>query len=120
MDQRSYDYWRKIYADFRSSGFTVEKYCRQKHLNSRWFERQRHDAEAYEQHINALPEVNDVQIPDAESLFVELIPEQSSSAIPTADAPALRLSYREVNFELPSGFSSDVFRQALSVIRETL
>jgi len=50
MDQRRYDYWRKVYANFRHSGLTVEKYCRHKHLNPRWFEGQRRKAEFYEQH----------------------------------------------------------------------
>lgn len=125
MDQRSYDYWRKVYADFRSSGLTLEKYCRHKHLNPRWFERQLHDAEFYEQQsshqASALPESNPVDIPSAAAkMFVELIPEPISPSMPVADVPVLRLSYREVNFELPSGFSPDVFRQALAVIREAL
>jgi len=29
-----------VYAYFRSRGFTVEKYCRHKHLNPRWFDGQ--------------------------------------------------------------------------------
>ncbi|MHB9140232.1 MAG: IS66 family insertion sequence element accessory protein TnpA [Victivallaceae bacterium] len=121
MDQRSYDYWRKVYADFRSSGFTVEKYCRHKRLNPRWFDNQRREAEFYEQHskhkASPLPESNPAQIPSsAESLFVELIPEQ----MPVPDVPVLRLSYREANFELPAGFSPDVFRQALTVVLEVL
>ena len=123
MDQRSYDYWRKVYADFRSSGLTVEKYCRHKHLNPRWFDGQRREAEFYEQHseykASARPESNSAQIPSSsESLFVELIPEQSSPAMAVPDVPVLRLSYREVNFELPPGFSPDVFRQALTVVME--
>jgi hypothetical protein len=98
MDQRSYDYWRKVYADFRSSGLTVETYCRHKHLNPRWFDGQRREAEFYEQHseykASAKPESNPAPIlSSAESLFVELIPEQSSPAIAVPDAPALRLSY---------------------------
>ena len=116
MDQRSYDYWRKVYADFLSSGLTVEKYCRHKHLNPRWFDNQQREAEFYEQH-SEYKESNPAPIPSsAESLFVELIPEQ----MPVPDVPALRLSYREVNFELPSGFSPDVFRQALTVVMEVL
>ena len=47
MDQRSYDYWRRVYADFHNSGLTVEKFCQQKHLNGRWFERQMREAEVY-------------------------------------------------------------------------
>lgn len=125
MDQRSYDYWRKIYADFRNSGLTMEKFCQQKHLNSRWFERQRREAEVYEQRseqkASSLHESEPDRIPiPPENLFVELIPEQSSPLIPPTDAPVLRLSYREVNFELPDGFSPAAFRQALFVIRETL
>ena len=125
MDQRSYDYWRKVYADFRRSGLTVEKYCRHKHLNPRWFDIQRREAEFYEQHSECKAgiqsESNPAKIPSSsESLFVELIPEQNSPAMPVPDVPVLRLSYREMNFELPSGFSPDVFRQALSVVLEVL
>ena len=123
MDQRSYDYWRKVYADFRSSGLTVEKYCRHKHLNPRWFDNQRREAEFYEQHSEYKAGIRSESTPapirpSAESLFVELIPEQSSPAMAVPDVPALRLSYREVNFELPSGFSTDAFRQALTVVSE--
>ena len=123
MDQRSYDYWRKVYADFRSSGLTVEKYCRHKHLNPRWFDGQRREAEFYEQHseykAGIQSESNPAKIPSSsKSLFVELIPEQSSPAMAVPDVPVLRLSYREVNFELPPGFSPDVFRQALTVVME--
>ena len=121
MDQRSYDYWRKVYADFQSSGLPVEKYCRHKHLNPRWFDNQRREAEFYERHseykASAKPESNPGPIPSsAESLFVELIPEP----MPVPDVPVLRLSYCEVNFELPAGFSPDVFRQALTVVLEVL
>ena len=120
MDQRSYDYWRKVYSDFRRSGLTVERYCRHKHLNPRWFDNQRLEAEFYEQH-SEYKESTPAKIPSsAESLFVELIPEQSSPSMPAPDVPALRLSYREVNFELPVGFSPDVFRQTLTVIMEVL
>jgi len=120
MDQRSYDYWRKVYADFRRSGLTVEKYCRHKHLNPRWFDGQRREAEFYEKQ-SEYKESNPAKIPSpSESLFVELIPEQSSTAMAVPDVPALRLSYREVTFELPSEFSPDVFRQALTVVLEAL
>ena len=123
MDQRSYDYWRKVYADFRSSGLTVEKYCRHKHLNPRWFDGQRREAEFYEQHseykAGIQSESNPAKIPSSsKSLFVELIPEQSSPSMAVPDVPVLRLSCREVNFELPPGFSPDVFRQALTVVME--
>ena len=89
-------------------------------MKRRWFEPQRREAEVYEQQ-SEYNESNPAKIPSSsESLFVELIPEQNSPAMTVPDVPVLRLSYREMNFELPSGFSPDVFRQALTVVMEAL
>ena len=51
---------------------------------------------------------------------MELIPEQNYPAMAVPDVPVLWLPYREVSFELPTGFSPYVFRQTLTVVMEVL
>jgi hypothetical protein len=117
MNSKGYAHWKHVTADFEKSGLQVNEYCRKKGLNVRWFEKQKREAEIYEgKHINN--SVNN----SSSGLFVEL--EVEDEQIPDWDLndfpPGLRLTYREVVFELPDDFEETTFKRALQVVQEAL
>jgi hypothetical protein len=106
-----------VKVDFEESGLQTDEYCRKKGLNVRWFEKQKREAEIYEgKHINNSSNNS------SSGLFVELEPEDEQ--IPHFDlndsAPGLKLTYREVVFDLPHNFEETTFKRALQAVQEAL
>ena len=115
MNAESYENWKNVYREFLKSGESRETYCQANGLGLKWFERQCRKAETYEWRV-PLEERKPPENP--KELFVELIPEDAECR--QADNVALKLTYREVTFELKHGFEDTTFRRALQAIREAL
>ena len=124
MTPESYSNWKKVYKDFLQSGRSKEEYCQEKGLSLKWFERQNRKSEGYEKRFQAtVPEAQKIPAQkNLKELFVELIPESlkpdAVDALCPAAAPALKLTYREVVFELSHDFEEATFKRALRVVRE--
>jgi hypothetical protein len=114
MNGKGYAHWKHIKEDFEKSGLREDEYCRKKGLNFRRFEKQRQEAEIYEEkHVNN----------SKTGLFVELEPEDEPSVsdlIMKDFTPGLRLTYREAVFDLPCDFEETTFKRALQIVREAL
>jgi hypothetical protein len=102
MDKGSLEKWQAIEDEFLNSDLDEAAFCKSRKLNLAWFRKKLREAE---------------QKPDTspENLFVELIPQANASA-----ATCLKVRFREVDFELASGSSVEVFRQALQVVKEVV
>lgn len=92
--------WQTIEDEFLNSDLDEAAFCKSRKLNLDWFSKKLREAE---------------QQPEASSknLFVELIPEAK-----TPVTTCLKVRFREVDFELVSSSSVEVFRQALQVVKE--
>ena len=117
MNAESYENWKNVYREFLKSGESRETYCQANGLALKWFERQCRKAETYEWRF-PLEERKPPENP--KELFVELIPEEAEAQYRQADNVVLKLTYREVTFELKHGFEDTIFRRALQAIREAL
>ena len=103
MDKVDLEKWQAIEDEFLNSDLDEAAFCKSRKLNLAWFRRKLREAE--QQSSNS----------EAENLFVELIPQ-----IETPVAACLKVRFREVDFELASGSSVEVFRQALQVVKEVV
>lgn len=129
MNAERYAGWQKLHQNFVKSGLTAEDYCQAKGLQLNWFIRQGRKAATYEKRrVNPADKAASVKS-RWEKLFVELIPEEKSPtappqkpviAAPTVPRVSLKLTFREVTFELMSGFPVEAFRQALQVVQEVV
>ena len=127
MNAERYAGWQKLHQDFVGSGMTAEEYCQAQGLQLNWFIRQGRKAATYEKRrVNPADKVVSEKSL-WEKLFVELIqetelptsmPQEPVIAVPTVPAASLKLTFRDVTFELASGFPVEVFRQALQVVQE--
>ena len=117
MNAESYANWKSVYREFLKSGESKETYCQTKGLALKWFERQCRKAETYEWRF-PLEEQKPPENP--RELFVELIPEEAETGCRQVDNATLKLTYREVTFELKHGFEDATFRRALHAVREAL
>ena len=117
MNAESYASWKKVYQDFVKSGSSKENYCQKKGLAPKWFERQCRKAETYEVRF---PPEKQKPLENLKDLFVELIPEEAEAEYQHPDAVPLKLTYREVTFELGSDFEDATFKRALQAVREIL
>ena len=117
MNAESYENWKNVYREFLKSGESKETYCQTKGLALRWFERQCRKAETYEWRRP----LEEQKPPEKQKeLFVELISEETESERQKSDTVALKLTYREVTFELKCGFGETTFMRALQAVREAL
>lgn len=117
MNAESYANWKNVYREFLESGESRETYCQTKGLALRWFERQCRKAETYEWRLP----LEEQKPPEKQKeLFVELIPDEAEAQCRQSDNVELKLTYREVTFELKHGFEDTTFRRALQAIREAL
>ncbi len=98
MDKGSLERWQAIEDEFLNSDLDEAAFCKSRKLNLVWFRKKLREAEQRSSKPKAA----------AENLFVELIPQ-----IETPVAACLKVRFREVAFELASGSSVEVFRQAL-------
>lgn len=122
MTPESYSNWKKVYKDFLQSGRSKEEYCQEKGFSLKWFERQNRKAAGYEKRFpHGVPEEQQSPTPKSLSeLFVELIPESlkpEAVEVPQVFSP-LRLTYREIVFELGHDFEESTFKRALRIVRE--
>ncbi|MFZ2653465.1 MAG: hypothetical protein WAX69_00990 [Victivallales bacterium] len=115
MNAENYSSWENVYGDFLKSGTSKENYCLGKGLALKWFERQCRKAKTYERRF--LPE--EQKPPEnLKDLFIELVPDKAGQQKP--EAASLKLTYREVVFELCGNFEDVAFKRALCAIREAL
>jgi len=96
--------WQALQDEFLSGDEDEKAFCRTRGIDLKWFQRQLRNAEEQE------------STPD--NPFVELISPAAASG--TECCGALKVRFREVDFELAEGFSVNAFGQALQVIREVL
>lgn len=125
MTPESYSNWKNVYKDFLQSGRSQEEYCQEKGFSLKWFERQNRKAAGYEKRFpQGVPE--EQKSPTQKSLselFVELIPGSLKPDAVTIPQPAaatsgLKLTYREIVFELGHDFEESTFKRALRIVRE--
>ena len=106
MNKVGFEKWQVLQDEFLGSDLDEKEFCNSKELDLEWFQQQMQEAESFEQQ-------------QTENLFVELIPK-----IPEIPAVScsnyLKIRFREVDFELADGFSVEVFRQALQVVKEVV
>jgi len=97
--------WQELEDEFLGGEMDDEAFCRAKGLDLEWFREELRRAEAREK--------------SGGDLFVELVPrfEEVSEAVRGKE---LELKFRGVEIVLAEGFSDEVFRRALRVIREAL
>ena len=105
MNKVDLEKWQTIEDEFLSSDLDEAAFCKSRKLNLDWFRKKLREAEQRSSKSEA----------EAENLFVELIPQANASA-----AICLKVRFREVDFELASGLSVEVFRQALQVVKEVV
>ena len=122
MTPESYANWKNVCKDFLQSGRSKEEYCQEKGFSLKWFERQNRKSEGYEKRFpQGVPEKQKSPMQKSLSeLFVELIPESlkpEGIEVPQLPSP-LRLTYREIVFELGHDFEEATFRRALRIVRE--
>jgi len=118
MNAKGYAQWKNMNEDFKQSGLREDEYCRRKGFNYRWFERLNRDAERYEQ-----KHVGETALSASGSgLFIELEAEEESKIVSDVqegqDSAPLKLSYREVVFELDRDFEESTFKRVLQIVRE--
>ena len=102
MNKVDLEKWQVIEDEFLNSDLDEAAFCRARKLNLDWFRKKLREAEQQSE-------------TKSENLFVELIPEIK----PPASA-CLKVSFREVDFELTEEFPVEAFRQALQVVKEVV
>ena len=122
MTPESYSNWKNVYKDFLQHGCNKEEYCQEKGFSLKWFERQNRKAAGYEKRFpQKVSEEQQSPTPKSLSeLFVELIPDSlkpEAVEVPQVSSP-LRLTYREIVFELGHDFEEATFKRALRIVRE--
>lgn len=110
MEKISRTKWQELENEFLNGELNDEAFCRSKNLELEWFRKELAKSEARE-NTGGKKEAGD-------RLFVELLPQFESPG--ASEAGSLKVKYREVDIELGAGFSAEIFRQALRVIREEL
>ena len=111
MEKINIEKWQSLEHEFLNGNLDDVAFCKSNNLNLEWFRRQLRESELRGEK------------PDSENgngnLFVELVPQLEVPG-EIANPGVLRVSFREVEFELADGFPAETFRQALQVIREVL
>ena len=102
MNKVDLEKWQAIEDEFLNSDLDEVAFCKSRKLNLVWFRKKLREAEQQ-------PETK------SEDMFVELIPEVKPPSV-----ACLKISFREVDFELTDEFSVEVFRQALQVVKEVV
>lgn len=106
MNKFEFEKWQVLQDEFLNSDLNEAEFCKSKELEQKWFQQQMQEAESFEQQ-------------QTENLFVELIPKIPE--VPAVSGSShLKLRFREVDFELTDGFSIEVFRQTLRVVKEVV
>jgi hypothetical protein len=109
MDAKSFEKWQAIEDEFLNSNLDEVAFCKSRKINLDWFRQKLREAERQDLKPETSPE----------NLFVELIPQLTDNTKPVISGK-LRVKFREVNFEFTGGFSIEVFRQALQVVKEVI
>ncbi len=92
--------WQELENEFLSGELSEEDFCKLKNMDVEWFRQKLDNGDSFRDN----------------KMFVELIPEAALASVPEA----LKIKFREVEFELSENFPVAAFRQALQVIREEL
>jgi hypothetical protein len=106
--------WQSIANEFLISNLNEVEFCNKKRLNVKDF---RHMLREVEDHEEKLKDQNVESM--SKDLFIELLPQVSDNPEPVIQKN-LQLKFRGVSFELAPGFSVEVFRQALQVVKENV
>jgi len=111
MDAKSYIKWQKIADEFLNGDMDEVEFCKAKKIDVELFRRRLREVENYDEQENAGSR--------EDNLFMELIPQGNEDSKVIA-SDILQVKFHDAVFELKSGFSIDVFRQALQIVKEVL
>lgn len=115
--------WKRLFAMQEKSGESVKDFCKKAGVHYSQFYRQYKQVtgKSFGQtraHLTAEIVGLDEGSKENSELFIEF----ETSALQGNQQPSscLKLSYREMAFELEKGFDADTFKRALGVVREVL
>ncbi|MCF6176864.1 MAG: hypothetical protein L3J71_13980 [Victivallaceae bacterium] len=114
MNTKSFKKWQGIANEFLSGNLNEVDFCKGKQLDVTRFRHQLHEVERFEEELKRQEAVS-----PSDNLFVELIP-QSTELSSLSQSEILHLNFRGATFELVSGFSTEVFREALQIVKEVI
>ena len=110
MNKVDFERWQAIEDEFLNSDLDEVAFCKSRKISLEWFRQKLSDAERHEQKTKQQ---------NSKNLFVELVPQSEGKPDKLASSN-LKVKFRGATFELFPGFSVDVFRQALQVVREVV
>ena len=105
MEKANFEKWQVLQDEFLNGDLDEKEFCKSKNVDLKWFREQLHEAELYEK--------------QSKNLFVELVP-QVSSRTAELTSGILKISFREVDFEVGKNFSVEIFRQVLRIVKEVV